>query len=240
MNDLVNTGESQQQLAPASKETTALMQMIERVVQNPEADIDKLEKMLDMQERVINRTAMEAFNAGMAAMQSELPSIEEKTEGHNYKYAKFEHINEAVKPTMHKYGFAVSFRVKSETNAIEVTGVLMHKQGHREETTLTLPADTSGSKNAVQAVGSAVSYGKRYVLCSLLNISTHGEDDDAMQLTETVSDEQEANIKALIEETKTNTGDFLRHFKIQSVGDLHAKNYNMAVGMLEKKRKAVK
>ena len=40
-----------------------------------------------------------------------------------------------------------------------------------------LPLDTSGSKNGVQAVGSTVSYGKRYAICALLNIST-GDDTD--------------------------------------------------------------
>jgi len=43
---------------------------------------------------------------------------------------------------------------------------------------MTLPLDNSGSKNAVQAVGSSVSYGKRYVMAALLNITTRGEDDD--------------------------------------------------------------
>ncbi|HET9820175.1 MAG TPA: ERF family protein, partial [Rhodanobacteraceae bacterium] len=51
--------------------------------------------------------------------------------------------------------------------------------GHREETSITLPADTSGSKNAVQAVASSTSYGKRYTAGALLNLTSHGEDDDA-------------------------------------------------------------
>ena len=72
----------------------------------------------------------------------------------------------------------MSFRVNTVERGIEVTGVLMHRGGHREETTMLLPADTSGSKNAVQAFGSSTSYGKRYVLCALLNITTRGEDDD--------------------------------------------------------------
>src|SRR5690606_4042351 len=59
------------------------------------------------------------------------------------------------------------------------TGVLLHKAGHREETTIKLPADSSGNKNAVQAVASSVSYGKRYAAGALLNLTSHGEDDDA-------------------------------------------------------------
>src|SRR5690606_16446095 len=56
---------------------------------------------------------------------------------------------------------------------------LTHKSGHREETTIKLPADPSGNKNAVQAVASSVSYGKRYTAGALLNLTSHAEDDDA-------------------------------------------------------------
>jgi hypothetical protein len=77
-----------------------------------------------------------------------------------------------------KHGFALTFRTDF-TNGITVTGVLSHSAGHREETSITLPADASGSKNAVQAVASTVSYGKRYTAGALLNLTSHGEDDDA-------------------------------------------------------------
>ena len=59
-----------------------------------------------------------------------------------------------------------------------VTGVLMHRAGHSMRTSMTLPFDTSGSKNAVQAIGSSVSYGKRYVISAMLNIATRKEDDN--------------------------------------------------------------
>ena len=41
------------------------------------------------------------------------------------------------------------------------------------------PAEASGNRNAVQAVASSVSYGKRYTASALLNLTSHGEDDDA-------------------------------------------------------------
>lgn len=44
-------------------------------------------------------------------------------------------------------------------------------------TRLRLPPDLSGDKNSIQAVGSSVSYGKRYTACALLNITSRGEDD---------------------------------------------------------------
>lgn len=172
------TIQTQSALQAVSHETQAIMQMIERVVLNPEADMDKLDKMLDMQERILNRNAKQAFTADLAAMQSELPLVGKAGEGHNKaKYAKLEDINEAIRPTLQKYGFAVTFRVKQTDKLLTVIAILSHRLGHSEDTDLMLPLDASGSKNAVQAVGSTISYGKRYALCALLNIST-GDDTD--------------------------------------------------------------
>lgn len=176
MNDLAERQEAQ---APAvAGETGAVLAMIERVATNPDADMDKLERLLDMQERVMNRNAMQAFSADMAAMQAELPTVAETAEGHNKaKYAPLEKINETIRPVLQKYGFAVTFRTEQQQNAVAITAVLSHRQGHTQESTLVLPNDTSGNKNTVQAIGSTVSYGKRYALCALLNIST-GDDSD--------------------------------------------------------------
>lgn len=165
---------------PASplQESTAIIQVIERAALNPEVDIDKMERLLEMQERVLDRQALMAYSAAMAAMQTELPSIAERGQGNNGAYATLEDIVDTVRPIMKQHGFAVSFRIQTQERGIQVTGVLMHKDGHREETSMLLPVDTSGSKNAVQAFGSSTSYGKRYVLCALLNITTRGQDDN--------------------------------------------------------------
>lgn len=172
----------QGQVATVQPEASTLIAVISRVATDPNCDLDKMERLLNMQERVMAKQAEQAFNAAMAAMQAEIPSIAERGTGHNIKYATLEDILDTVRPIMHKYGFAVSFRI-SQVDRVTVTGVLMHKDGHREETSMTLAADTSGSKNAVQAIGSSVSYGKRYVLCAMLNIATRGEDDNGYAAT---------------------------------------------------------
>lgn len=178
MNSVATIDKQQGTEVSASHETTAVLAMIERVCMNPEADMEKLDKMLDMQERILNRNAKQAYTADLAAMQAELPLVAKKGTGHNKaRYAKLEDINEAIRPTLQKYGFAVTFRIKQKDAHLQVTAILSHKMGHSEETELVLPLDDSGSKNDVQAVGSTVSYGKRYAVCALLNIST-GDDTD--------------------------------------------------------------
>jgi len=159
------------------KQTAPILAMVERVAMSPDADMDKLERLLDMQERVLSRDAEMAYNAAMSALQADLPAIHKSADGHNSKYAKFETINETIRPHLAKHGFSVSFRSSFPDGMLEVTGIIAHKSGHREETSMHLPFDKSGSKNDVQAIGSSVSYGKRYVLCMLLNISTSDDDD---------------------------------------------------------------
>lgn len=161
-----------------------LLEVIARAARDSSVDIDKMERLISMQERVQNRNAEVAFNAALAELQPKLPVINErggiKDRSGNVQstYALWEDVNEAIRPHLAEHGFALRFRVDRQADQISVTGILSHREGHKEETTLTLPTDTSGSKNAVQAVGSSTSYGKRYTAFALLNITSTGEDDD--------------------------------------------------------------
>jgi len=171
-----------QQMQPAEGDN-AMLSMVERAARDPNVDIDKLERLVLMQERALAREAKAAYDAAMAELQPELPSIGERGKAMvqgsvRYTFSLWEDINAAIKPILSKHGFALTFRTNFAEN-ITVIGVLSHRAGHREETSITLPADASGNKNAVQAVASSVSYGKRYTAGALLNLTSHGEDDDA-------------------------------------------------------------
>lgn len=157
----------------------SLLAVISRAASDPACDIDKMERLMLMHERAEARRAAAEFATDLAAMQTELPSVGERGDAAGrYRFALWEDINAAVKPILSKYGFALTFRTDF-ADGIAVTGVLTHRSGHREQTTIKLPADASGNKNAVQAVASSVSYGKRYTAGALLNLTSHGEDDDA-------------------------------------------------------------
>lgn len=221
----------------AADESTALLGIIEKVAMSPDADITKLEKMLDMQERILDRNAKQAFASSFARMQAELPEVLRRGKAHSSTYAKFEDINEAVRPVLSRYGFAVSFRIRQDEK-IRVIGVLSHQDGHTEETEMVFPADTSGSKNNVQAIGSSVSYGKRYVLCALLNISTRGEDDDAQATSTVIDTAKAAEIDTLIRETGSDRAKFLDFMRVKDVREIRACDYKKAINALNvKKRK---
>lgn len=167
-----------------ASESASLMEVINRAATDPNVDVDKMERLLGMYERISERNARVAFHSALAEMQPKLPVITERGEIRHdkkliSKYALWEDINEAIRPTLQAHGFALSFRVgRNDQNGVTITAILSHREGHSEETTLTLETDKSGSKNAVQAVGSSIHYGQRYAAIALLNITTCGMDDD--------------------------------------------------------------
>lgn len=197
MNQIVETNNNQ---VAVVSESSAVLAVIARAASDPTVDMDKLERLLDMQERIMNKQAETEFNSALAAMQADIPSVAERGTGHNIKYATLEDIVDVVRPIMNQYGFAVSFSVEQAEKTITIIGELVHKGGHSKQTKMILPHETSGSKNAVQAIGSSISYGKRYVLCAMLNIATRGQDDNGYAAVPFVglTESQENQIKGLL------------------------------------------
>lgn len=169
-----------QELAVSKTADAGMLPMIERLAAMPEFDVAKLEKLIDMQERILDRNAAAAFNIAFAQMQPKIPTIIERKSTDKGKYAPREDIVEVIRPILSEFGFSLSFRTEwPEKTVVKVVGILTHREGHSRESEFMSAADTSGSKNAVQALGSAVEYGRRYTTTDLLNIASRGGDDDA-------------------------------------------------------------
>lgn len=221
-------------------ESAAIIQVIERAAMNPQVDMDKMERLLEMQQRIVARNAQAEFAAALADMQAELPVIKERGKNTNTgsKYALWEDVNEQIRPILGKHGFSISFRTKTEGDFVAVTGVLTHRSGHSEETTFTLPVDKGPGRNLVQAHGSSISYGKRYTAAALLNLTSRGEDDDGngADAPPVVSEEQAQNIRDLIQAVGADEAKFLQYLKVPSVSAIPAKHYQRAVDALNAKR----
>ncbi|WP_036306117.1 ERF family protein [Methylopila sp. 73B] len=221
-----------------TSESAAILSIIERAASNPAVDIDKMERLLEMQRQVRADNAKRAFSAGLAEMQPDLPRIAERGKGHNDKrYALWEDVNEKIRPVLARHGFALTFRTGQGDGKISVTAVLTHREGHSEETTMFLPSDASGSKNPVQAVGSSTSYGKRYTALALLNITTGGEDDDgkAAGVGDLISDEQLEDLRALVAKTDADVRRFCSAYRIDALPNLPAAKFDDAMAKLRQK-----
>lgn len=220
-----------------------ILSVIARAAADPNVDIDKLERLLEMQERVIARNARSAYFDALAELQPKLPVITErggiKDRNGNIQstYALWEDVNEAIRPILAEHGFSLSFKVKREAEQIVTTGILAHRVGHSEETELSLPSDTSGSKNAVQAVGSSTSYGKRYTAFALLNITSQGEDDDGQKggAPEPVDDVRLRLLNDLADAVGADKIKLCKHLKVASLKELPATRYDYAFARLKEK-----
>jgi|APSaa5957512535_1039671.scaffolds.fasta_scaffold22046_5 hypothetical protein len=228
-NDITTTQDSGSLTSQAAKNLSAI---IKGVAANPDIDVEKMQQLLDMQERMIDRDAESAFNRSMVAALSEIPSFEESTKGHNYNYATFEQINKVVKPILAKNSLFMTFSTDCKENGVYVTAVITHKDGHAKQTTGLFPADGSGSKNAIQAVGSAISYGKRYMQNALLNITTHGEDDDGFASQKTIDETIIAKINSGLIKSHAPVETFLEYMQADDIAEIPAHDTAKAIQYL--------
>lgn len=157
------------------------IQLIERLASNPDVDVAKIERIIDMQERILRFNAEAAFNEAFATMQPEIPVILEHEDGDGGKwtYAPIEDIVEPLRPILARHGFSLSHNtVFPDAKTVKVIGILTHRAGHSRQSEFQSAADQTGSKNAVQSLGSTNAYGRRYTTKDLLCIVTRKEDDD--------------------------------------------------------------
>jgi len=213
-----------------------LLVMIARAAADPATDVDKFERLMAMYDRHLEREAHRAYTAAMAVMQPLLPEIEER--GNIYDkagevqstYALWEDTQAAIKPILAQHGFSLNFEIARGEGQIAVTGILSHAGGHEQRTTMTLPLDTSGNKNAVQAHGSTVAYGKRYTAGALLNLTSRGEDDDGVTGgTKFVSEGELEALRLLIARGKFDEEKFCANvLKVPALDQLPARRYRFA------------
>jgi len=245
-------------LPEAQREPVTILDIINRAAFDPSVDANKIERLLEMTLKFQAADAKTAYARAMIAMKPQLPIIDrkgrivihekgkEKTDANiqqSTPYARWEDIDAAITPILAAHGFVLTFRTGAGAEGrITVTGILTHKDGHSEESTMPLPLDTSGSKNNVQAAGSSTSYGKRYTATALLNIRTKGEDDDGVKGGEpgTVTEEQAERILELLTRDRADVSLFCKSMKIDSIIDLPAARYGEAIERINTRSLAVK
>lgn len=220
------------------------MEMMERVATNQDIDADKMQKILDMQMQVMDREARNEFYAAMNRVQMTLPAVVANCDNTQTKskYANIKAIALAIKPIYTKEGFSISFGESDATKEkhIRIEGLLRHKDGHSESYHDEVPLDLTGMQGTVNktdthGTGSTFTYGRRYLTCMIFDVAT-GDDNDGNYIETTISDEQIANLEALISETDTEKKAFCDYLKLDSLDDVLSKNYRQTVAALEAKR----
>ncbi|MEG2271507.1 MAG: ERF family protein [Acinetobacter sp.] len=155
------------------------LSVIQNMVTSGNFNIDVAERLIGMQQEIMKQQAIINFNNDFSLMSKEIPVIAKTKKAHNTWYAPLEDIVKITQPILSKYGFSISFSTSQNgLDSVTVQCTLMHRDGHSTSTELMLPTKSvSNSMNAMQAIGAAITYAKRYTLSGILNIAT-GDDDN--------------------------------------------------------------
>ena len=236
---------------PVVSESAALISMIERAARDPHIDIDKMERLFQMHERVEQRRAVQAYNAAMAAAQEEMPAVVKNKENKhtNARYADLFAIADECLPVIHKYGFGLSFSEckATEPNCMGISCRASHSGGHAEVYTFNVPIDATGSqgktnKTQTQAYGSTFTYGRRYATCGVFNIIITDKDGNTEQANAGVliTVEQRVELEAIIKRTEADLGWILKRYEIPDLSYMTKAQFAEAKAGLSARERAQK
>lgn len=248
-NDIIKRDE--EPVALTTSEQPTVMEIIHHMARDPRVDVQKLQDLLAMQERLEARQARMAFAEAMRACQNELRPIvrDAENKSNHSKYARLETINRQIAPVITKHGFSVTYGTAEpkDPKAVRVVAKLHHIAGHTESYELEAALDMTGAqgsanKTAVQGLGSSVSYLRRYLLLMIFNLTLINEDNDGRGAF--ISDQQAQALVGLLAQCYINPKEapaiergFLDYMGAKAVGEIHAIDFQKAVNILESKKR---
>jgi hypothetical protein len=210
------------------------MRLVEMAIQSG-ADIEKLEKLMDLQDRWEAKQTKKSFLEAMSNFQRVCPDIIKKKDAHNSKYAPLGDIVAQIRAPLADCGLSYRFEQKHD-NGITVRCIISHVDGHSESTTMTAAADTSGSKNSIQSIASTVTYLSRYTMTAALGIVTADADMDGRlpdEMKTTIDQDQVQQLYNLLCDengTYTKKGEKVRRaFKFENLTDIPSKKFNQVL-----------
>lgn len=221
-----------------------ILNVIAKAAADPKTDVDKLERLLAMQERVMQREAEQAFNAALRTAQDEIhPILRNRTNSStNSKYADLEAVSDAIDPVLRTHGFSQSFGTADcpMPGHYRVTCRLSHTAGHHRDYQADVPADTTGikgtqNKTATHGFGSALSYGRRYLKLLIADVATTDDDGRAAGNGGPINKQQLEVLNGLCDAVKADKAAFCKYLKIGALPELAAADYNDAVHVLKQK-----
>ncbi len=231
----------------------SIMDILADAVKDPEFDAVKLEKLIGLKERVDATEAKNAFTDAMFSFHLNPPIIiknkpvygKDRKKGPQYHFPDLADVLKLVRPELLKVGIVANWSSKPlDDGRVQVTCILRHKMGHELEATLAGPPETGGSKNAIQGVGSADSYLRRYTFLNVTGLVAEGEDNDNDNDGNKPDDEPEpeyitkaeaANIEVQMTKVGVTVAEFLKAAKLTNLSEITASDYDRAMSFIKKR-----
>lgn len=228
MNEIVK-----QEAAPPALQSAGagtLLTVIAQAAADPAFDLDRLERLFAMQRQVLADEAKNAFQQDMARAQAEMPSVVKNAVNPHLKskYAQLEAIDDAIRPVYTRHGFSLMFsqRPSERESELIIVCTVLHKAGHSITEELPGKIDNGPGRSANQAIGSSITYLRRYLTCMIFNVVVRNEDKDDQYDTSgqgvAASDREVEELRTLIDQTGADIGAICGHYKVEKLSDMTA------------------
>ena len=153
-----------EQLAPERQTLPAITpaQMLQIAVEQ-NADLDKLERLMALQERWEAAQAKKAYIEAIAAFKQDPPDVVKDMQNGQFKnsgYVSLANLVNTVNRSLGTHGLVARWDVEQPDGQVKVTCILTHAAVNNESVSMVAPPDTSGggSKNPIQQIKSTVTY----------------------------------------------------------------------------------
>lgn len=150
-------------------------------------DLDKLQRMMAMQEEWEKRQAATNYNEQMSLAQGDMTQVskDSSNSGTHSKYASLPALDAAIRPIYTKYGFSVAFNDETPADRPDWLRLVAYVSNGAETRTFTkwIPVSTTGLRGQqaltpTHASIGAVTYGRRALLKMIFNLA-EADDDGA-------------------------------------------------------------
>lgn len=113
----------------------------------------------------------------LSSLQNEITDADKDTAGYGYKYADLAQVLSLIRPLLQKNGLSFTQPVSNADGIVVIETLVMHESGQWMSSELRMPPTAGSKMSAAQAIGSAITYGRRYALTAIFGIAQ--QDDDA-------------------------------------------------------------
>jgi hypothetical protein len=199
------------------------MATLDRALQN-KTDPAMVERLYDLIDNIQMREAEKAFTRALVEAQGEMGPINADASNPQTrsKYATYAALDRAVRPIYTAHGLAPTFTTEpmTEPDMLLIVGFLCHRDGHIRRYEIPMPRETKGARGGdvmtrTHATGSANTYGKRYLLIDMFNLSI---DDDTDGNAPRQPYRPAPAARSMVELTDPHTGEVVDHvdpFKLE-------------------------
>ncbi len=227
-----------------------LDQQILLAAADPRVDVEKMRALTDLRRQMRMEDAEEQFNLALTAAQTEMRPVEADANNPSTKskYATLYGVDKALRPIYVKHGFSISYNttdspLPAHTRVLAYVSRGLYTRTYQYDVAI----DAKGPKgndvmNKTHAGGSALSYGKRYLLLMIFNVTIHrgiDRDDDGRAASGdlAVTPQQLAELVKLADDAGADKAKFCVVMDVESFAEIPQSRFAEAKQQLNRKLK---